>query len=90
MVLFQPEVWSANEVWCRALHVLTTYLMMTTYFWMLCEGTFLRMILVHAFMEEEDCLPKMCLLGWLAPVVVIIPYIGYRVRVSTLLIGLFY
>ena len=41
-VLFQPWVWSENSVWCRALHSLTTALMVSTYFWMLCEGTYLR------------------------------------------------
>ena len=32
------QVWSANSVWCRLLHVVTTYLTVTNYTWMLCEG----------------------------------------------------
>ena len=79
-MLFEPEVWSSNDLWCRGLHVLTTYLMMTTYFWMLCEGTFLRMILIKTFVEEENCLWRFCFLGWVLPLFVIIPYVGYRVN----------
>ena len=41
-VLFQPWVWAENSVWCRGLHTTTTALMLSTYFWMLCEGTYLR------------------------------------------------
>lgn len=34
------------QTWCRLLHIVTTYLMLTTYSWMLCEGTYLKVILV--------------------------------------------
>ena len=36
------------QIWCQALQSLTTYLMLTTYSWMLCEGAYLRFILVFA------------------------------------------
>ena len=54
MVLFKYDVWSQNEIWFRILHVLTTYFMLSTYFWMLCEGIYLRMILVKTFLREEN------------------------------------
>ena len=34
------------QIWCQALQSLTTYRMLTTYSWMLCEGAYLRFILV--------------------------------------------
>ena len=37
-----------HQIWCQALQSLTTYLMLTTYSWMLCEGAYLRFILVFA------------------------------------------
>ena len=36
----------AVQAWCQGLQGLTTYLMLTTYSWMLCEGAYLRFILV--------------------------------------------
>ena len=80
VVLFQPEVWSQNSVWCRALHVLTTFLMMSTYSWMLCEATFLRMILVNTFLDEKRYSKSLFLVGWLLPALVLLPYILYRIN----------
>ena len=80
LVLFNPDVWSSNAVWCRGLNILTTYFMMTTYCWMLAEGAFLRMILVKTFIEEEMLLVMLCILGWILPIFIILPYIFYRLQ----------
>ena len=48
-VLFQPEVWSTNPTWCRVLHVLVQYFMITTYSWMLCEGAYLQLLLMNTW-----------------------------------------
>ena len=80
LVLFQPDVWSRNSVWCRGLHLVTTYLMMSTYSWMLCEATFLRMILVNTFVDEERYAKTLFFIGWLLPVMVILPYMLYRLN----------
>lgn len=77
-VLFSPSVWSQNSVWCRLLQIFTTYFMLTTYFWMLCEGTFLRMIAVRTFIKEEFWVCCLLVLGWLVPGVVLVPYVVYR------------
>ena len=77
-VLFNPSVWSQNPVWCRVLHVVTTYFMLSTYFWMLCEGAFLRMIAVKTFIKEEFWVSLLMALGWLVPAFVLIPYVVYR------------
>ena len=63
---------------CNMTQVLTTYLMMTTYFWMLGEGIFLWIILVRPFAEEEATVAGLCILGWVTPALVTLPYIGYR------------
>ena len=52
--------------------------MMTTYFWMLGEGIFLWIILVRPFAEEEATVAGLCILGWVTPALVTLPYIGYR------------
>ena len=78
LVLFDSSVWSLNSLWCRCLHILTTYFMLTTYFWMLCEGTYLRMILVKTFIEEESWIWWLGVLGWLVPVIVLMPYVLFR------------
>ena len=78
LVLFNPSVWSVNSFWCRLLHIMTTYFMLTTYFWMLCEGTYLRMILVKTFIEEESWVWWFAILGWIIPVIVLAPYTLFR------------
>ena len=78
IVLFKPSVLLGNSFWCRLLHIMTTYFMLTTYFWMLCEGTYLRMILVKTFIEEECWIWWFAVLGWIVPVVVLVPYILFR------------
>ena len=78
LVLFNPAVWSVNSFWCRLLHIMTTYFMLTTYFWMLSQGIYLRMILVKTFIEEEFWIWWLAVLGWIVPVVVLVPYVLFR------------
>ena len=80
LVLFSPAAWSVNAVWCRALHTLTTYFMMSTYAWMLCEGIFLRMFLVQSFLDDERYVKMLCFTGWLMPGVVMLPYVLFRLN----------
>ena len=77
-VLFKPVVWLKNDTWCRILHVFTTYFMLTTYFWMLCEGAFLRMILVKTFIKEEFWIALLAVVGWIIPAFLVIPYVAFR------------
>ena len=77
-VLYRPAVWPGNPVWCRALHLLTTYAMLSTYTWMLCEGVFLVIISTITFINEEFWLLVLLALGWLGPAAFIIPYTVYR------------
>ena len=69
-----------NGGWCRILHSLTTYLLLSTYCWMLCEAVFLIMILVKTVLEEEMLLKRLSLFGWGAPILIMVPYITYRLE----------
>ena len=72
------KVWSANSVWCRVTHVVTTYFTMTNYAWMLCEGAFLHFLLVLPFLEEEILIKHLWRFGWLCPLLFVLPYAIYR------------
>jgi len=78
-VLSEPSVWHENWIWCQALQSLTTYLMLTTYSWMLCEGAYLRFILVRTVLDEDRWLFWLKALGWGLPILPMLPYIAYRV-----------
>ncbi|XP_023322296.1 calcitonin gene-related peptide type 1 receptor [Eurytemora carolleeae] len=78
LVLVDPEVWQSNVPWCIGLHVTTTYFMISTYFWVLCEGTYLYLILAKTFIEEEDWIAVLKLFGWLGPLLPLGLYFGYR------------
>ena len=54
--------------------------MMTTYFWMLCEGVFLWVLLTRAPGEEEESLGRLFVLGWAGPLLVTTPYAVYRAK----------
>ena len=59
---------------CRVVYSITTYFMMATYFWMLCEGIFLRALTKSVVVPNFI---KRCLigLGWGGPLLVVVPYI---------------
>ena len=52
--------------------------MLTTYFWMLCEGAFLKMFLVKTFIKKDWCIFWLSIVGWVTPVFILIPYILFR------------
>ena len=70
----------SNSVWCRVLHIVNTYLLLSTYCWMLCEAVFLIMILVKTLLEEELLLTRLAVFGWGAPILIVIPYVTYRLQ----------
>ncbi|XP_023342179.1 calcitonin gene-related peptide type 1 receptor [Eurytemora carolleeae] len=77
-VIFEISVWSENLVWCRGLHLLVTYFTMTTYFWMLCEGTYLQLLLMNTFQVGKNTVRSLIFLGWVLPSIFIIPYANYK------------
>ena len=80
LVLFNPDVWSQNPAWCRVLHVITTYFMISTYFWMMCEGAFLRMLAIKMVIREGVLVARLMMIGWLTPALLVIPYSVYRYK----------
>ena len=78
LVLFNSSVWSQNPVWCRVLHVVTTYFMLSTYSWMMCEGAFLWLLTTNTVLEEALWVRRLTLLGWLSPLLALVPYTAYR------------
>lgn len=77
-VIFDSNVWSGNVLWCRILHVVTTYFTLTTYFWMLCEGAYLHLLLVNISIVDRYKVQLLVIVGWVVPVIVMVPYVAYR------------
>ena len=71
-------IWSDNNVWCKAFNLLMTYFTITTYFWMLCEGMYLQMVLVNTFDNDKNRLTILVVLGWGLPAVSVVPYGVFR------------
>ena len=76
-VLNDINVWSRNGIWCRIIHAITTYITLTTYLCMLCEGIFLKLILSELSVKEKT-MHYLQVLGWIVPFFITIPYIIYR------------
>lgn len=66
------------KVWCRVLHVTKTYFMITTYSWMLCEGTYLQLLLMNTWGVKRWQLWTLIGCGWGVPALVITPYTIFR------------
>ena len=72
--IFEKYFISADIFWCQALHILTTYCTLTTYFWMLCEGVYLQVLLLDAFHNDKYRVWGLMILGWILPLLLTIPY----------------
>ena len=57
-----------------ALHVATTYTTLATYFWMLCEGAYLQLLLMDAFRDDSKRVRGLLVVGWCLPLIVVLPY----------------
>ena len=62
---------------CRIVYSITTYFMMATYFWMLCEGIFLRE-LTKSVVISDFVKRSLIVLGWGGPLLVVVPYIYFK------------
>ncbi|KAK9701848.1 7 transmembrane receptor (Secretin family) [Popillia japonica] len=77
-VVDRPEVVKDNTLWCRLLHIILTYFLLSNYSWMLCEGLYLHTVLVSAFISEVLLLRCMLLVGWGTSLLEIIIYAAVR------------
>ena len=71
-----PDVFLTDGVWCRILNIACTYLLLSTYSWLLCEAVYTVIILT--LLEDKSLLEWISLTGWAAPIPMMIPYILYR------------
>uniref|UniRef100_A0A336MGY9 CSON015149 protein n=1 Tax=Culicoides sonorensis TaxID=179676 RepID=A0A336MGY9_CULSO len=70
-VLNDTEVLSHNGPFCRLLHIILHYFLLTNYSWMLCEGFYLHTVLVSAFISEKKLVKWLIVTGWAMPAVMI-------------------
>ena len=77
-VIYDLTVLVSNTIWCRLMNIFTTYCTLTTYFWMMCEGAHLYLVLVHTFMDERQRVHILVPVGWMTPIVIVIIYSLYR------------
>lgn len=75
---FSVDNAKANPLWCRWLHVVTHYFLLTNYFWMLAEGLYLHTVLVNAFGAEDRLVKWLFVLGWVIPWPIITTYAAWR------------
>ncbi|XP_077299605.1 diuretic hormone 31 Receptor isoform X2 [Arctopsyche grandis] len=73
-VIKSPNVITENPAWCKVLHVIIQYVLLTNYSWMLCEGLYLHTVLVSAFVAEQRLLKGLVALGWALPAVAVTAY----------------
>ena len=62
------------QLGCRLLHIIKTYFMLSTYFWMLCEGAYLHLLLKYTWGVKPWQMWCLVTAGWTLPAVSIIPY----------------
>ena len=60
--------------WCISLHVATNYFTLTTYFWMLCEGAYLQLLLMDIFHDDKKRVKGMLVVGWVTPLIILFHY----------------
>ncbi|XP_054826963.1 calcitonin gene-related peptide type 1 receptor [Eublepharis macularius] len=60
---------TANAVGCKVAQFIHLYLMVCSYFWMLCEGIYLHTLIVVAVFAEKQHLLWYYLLGWGFPLI---------------------
>ena len=77
-VLFDSHAWSENLLWCRVLNIILTYFTLCTYFSMLCEGTYLQILLASTYVVQRTQIVVIIASAWVAPIFLIIPYSVYR------------
>ena len=54
VVINNSDTWSDNPLWCRMFNSVMTYFTISTYFWMMCEGAYLQMVLFDTFDNDKS------------------------------------
>ncbi|XP_059094857.1 calcitonin gene-related peptide type 1 receptor-like [Tigriopus californicus] len=82
-VINNPEVGQNNPVWCRLLHVVTNYFMLSTYTWMLGEGVYLQLLLINTWRVKRWQIWTIIVGCWSLPICSIVPYTWSRLAEPT-------
>lgn len=77
-VIVDPNVTTQNPLWCRVLHIATQYLMISSYFWMFCEGMHLHLVLVVVFIKDKIAMRIFIVIGWILPLIIVAVYSYFR------------
>lgn len=77
-VIVNPDVTTQNPTWCISLHIATQYLMISSYFWMFCEGMHLHLVLVVVFIKDNVAMRIFMVIGWGIPVIIVAIYSFFR------------
>lgn len=77
-VIVNPDVTTQSPMWCIGLHIATQYLMISSYFWMFCEGMHLHLVLVVVFIKDNVAMRIFTLIGWGFPVIIVAIYSFFR------------
>lgn len=72
-----------NPAWCRALHVVTQYLVSCNFMWMFCEGFYLHTIIVRAFTSGNRLLLACFVIGWSLPLITTTLYTVVRANLQS-------
>lgn len=81
-VIANPDVTTQNPTWCVGLHIALQYLMISSYFWMFCEGMHLHLVLVVVFIKDNVAMRIFNVIGWVLPVLVVTIYSIFRSKDS--------
>ncbi|XP_064647627.1 calcitonin gene-related peptide type 1 receptor-like isoform X2 [Lineus longissimus] len=74
LVAYDPVVLGQNPLWCRVMHIFTSYFTVCNFFWMFNEGLYLHTIIVVAFSSGKKLLIGCHLIGWVLPLIPVTIY----------------
>jgi hypothetical protein len=68
------------QIWCRVLHVVKNYFMLSTYTWMLGEGSYLQLLLINTWRVKKWQVWTIVVSCWTLPLLSIAPYTYARLQ----------
>ncbi|XP_074659137.1 calcitonin gene-related peptide type 1 receptor-like [Tubulanus polymorphus] len=78
IVASNAHVLTTNPLWCKVMHVITSYFTVCNFFWMFNEGFYLHTIIVLAFTSGKRLLIACYIIGWVIPLLIVTIYTSVR------------
>ncbi|XP_061193960.1 calcitonin receptor-like [Saccostrea echinata] len=82
VVCLDESVLMQNPLWCRVLHVITQYAVVSNFAWMFCEGLFLHTLIMNALKSGHSVIMICFIIGWMVPLGLTAVYAGIRATLS--------